>query len=189
VPNLRRGRLSAALAILSLVVMLPLAAFLVSVWLLGWQLQSVQSGSMAPTYPVGSLLVIAPMNASEVEVGMPIVFEDPEIAGRLVTHRVIERAPGTALAFVTQGDANASRDPFPVPARNVRGQVLWHVTGLGSVMDYLQWPRSFLLLVVLPVGLLLLSELRSRLRPRHDAVTAAAVNQRLVAISTNDHTA
>jgi signal peptidase len=179
--NVWRGRLAAALAVLTLVVMLPLAAFLVSVWLLGWQLQSVQSGSMAPTYPVGSLLVIAPMDASQVEVGMPIVFEDPEIRGRLVTHRVVEQVPDAASYF-TQGDANASRDPFPVPARNVRGHVLWHVNGLGTVMDFLQWPRSFVLLVVLPLTLMLAGEARSRLRQSRSSPTAA-LNHRLVAIS------
>jgi len=181
-----RGRLSAVLAILSVALLLPLATFLVGVWLMGWQLQGVQSGSMAPTYPVGSLLVIGPLNANQVEVGMPIVFDDPEVPGRLVTHRVVDRAPGTSLAFITQGDANATRDPFPVPARNVRGEVLWHVAGLGTVLNYLQWPTSFVLLVVIPGGVLLLSEVRSRLRRREDPGPTAALNQRLVAISTDD---
>ena len=183
-PHAGRGRLAAALAVLSLVVMLPLAAFLVSVWLLGWQLQSVQSGSMSPTYPVGSLLVIAPIDASRVEVGMPIVFEDPDSFGRLVTHRVVDRVPGTAASFLTQGDANATRDPFPVPARNVRGQVLWHIPGLGTVMDYLQWPNSFVLLVLLPAALMLLGEARSRsTRSKERPGPTPAVSQRLSAIA------
>jgi len=176
----------AALAVLSVAVLVPLAAFLVSAWLLGWQLQSVQSGSMAPTYPVGSLLVVTSLNANEVELGMPVVFEDPEIAGRLVTHRVIDRAPGAAIAFITQGDANASRDPFPVPARNVRGRVLWHINGLGTVMDYLQWPRSFVLLVVLPLALILAGEARSRLRRAKDSGSNEVLDDRLVVITTAD---
>ena len=181
-----RGRLTATLAILTLVVLLPLAAFLVSVWLLGWQLQSVQSGSMTPTYPVGSLLVITPLDASRVEPGMAIVFEDPQIGGRLVTHRVVERLPGSAILFATQGDATAARDAFPVPARNVRGQVLWHVTGLGSVMDFLQWPRSFILLVLLPAGVLLLGEASSRVGRRAQLASSAAVSDRLAAIGSAD---
>ena len=180
-----RGRLAAALAVLSLVVMLPVAAFLVGVWLMGWQLQSVQSGSMFPTYPVGSLLVVTPMNASQVEIGMPIVFEDPELAGRLVTHRVVEVVPGPALMFITQGDANATRDPFPVPARNVRGQVLWHVNGLGTLMDFLQWPRSFVLLVMLPLALMLLGEVSNRIRRARPAAPTAAPSDRLVQVSTS----
>ena len=71
-------------------------------------------------------------------------------------------APGNELAFVTQGDANVSRDPGPVPARMVRGRVLWSVTLLGTAMEWLQWPRSFLVLVLLPLGLLAVAEVRAR---------------------------
>jgi signal peptidase I len=156
--------LSTTLAVLAVAVVLPVTIFLVSAWLNGWQLQAVQSGSMAPTYPVGSMLVVGSIDASQVKPGMAVVFEDPQITGRIVTHRVVGRAPGDTLQFWTQGDANATRDPFPVPARLVRGRVLWRVGYLGSLMTYLRWPRSFLLLVVLPGLLLAASEWRGRQR-------------------------
>jgi len=151
--------LAAAFAIL-----LPLTTFLVTAWLLGWQLQAVLSGSMSPSYPIGSLLVIGSIDASAVEVGMPIVFDDPREPGHLVVHRVVARAPGESLQFITQGDANARRDPAPVPARMVRGRVLWQVSRLGTLLDWLQWPRSFVLLVVLPGAALGLDWWRSRRR-------------------------
>ena len=157
-----RGWLGATLGVLVLVLLAPLTVFLVASWLLGWQLASVQTGSMSPTFPVGSLVIVGPVDPADVEVGMAIAFQDPEDAGRLVTHRVVGMAPGTDLAFITKGDANATADPRPVPARYVRGRALWHITYLGTVMDLLQWPRSFLLLVVAPSLLLALSELRSR---------------------------
>jgi signal peptidase len=141
-------------------VLLPLTTFLVAAWLLGWQLQSVQSGSMTPTYPVGSLLVVGQMDAGDAEPGMAIVFEDPREPGRLITHRVVARTPGDALAFITKGDANTTADPAPVPARLVRGRVLWSVSFLGNLMDWLQWPRSFALLVVLPALALAVVEWR-----------------------------
>jgi signal peptidase len=156
--------LSTTLAVFAVAVMLPVTMFLVSAWLNGWQLQAVQSGSMAPTYPEGSLLVVGPIDASQVEPGMAAVFEDPQIRGRIVTHRVVGRAPGEGLQFWTQGDANAFRDPFPVPARLIRGRVLWQVTHIGGLMAWLRWPRSFVLLVVLPGLLLAVSEWRARRR-------------------------
>jgi len=119
---------------------------------------------MAPTYPVGSLLVVGPIDASQVEPGMAVTFEDPAVEGRIVTHRVVSRVTGDTLQFWTQGDANATQDPFPVPARLVRGRVLWHVDHLGSLMSYLRWPRSFLLLIVIPGLLLVVSEWRGRQR-------------------------
>jgi signal peptidase len=146
--------------------LLPLAVFLVASWLLGWQLQSVLSGSMAPTYPVGSLLVIGQIDAADVEPGMAIVFEDPAEPGRLVTHRVVSVAPGTSTSFVTQGDSNATSDPHPVPARLVRGRVLWSVSQLGSVLEWLQWPRSLVVLVIVPGALLAFAEWRAHRRGR-----------------------
>jgi signal peptidase I len=154
--------------------LVPLATFLVSVWLLGWQLQHVESGSMSPTYPVGSLLVTAQLDPTDVAVGMPIVFEDPREPGRLVTHRVVAIAPGNELLFLTRGDANATNDPSPVPARLVRARVLWHVTLLGAVLDWLQFPRSFVLLVLGPGALLLALEWRGRLARRRAEAAAPA---------------
>jgi signal peptidase I len=136
-----RGWSTAALAA-AVAVLLPLATFLVASWLLGWQLQHVESGSMSPAYPVGSLLVTAQVDPTAVEVGMPIVFEDAREPGRLVTHRVVGVAPGANLAFVNE--------PAVVPASLVRARVLWHVTLLGAALDWLQWPRSFVLLVLAP---------------------------------------
>ena len=164
-----RGWSSAALALV-VALLLPLATFLVAAWLLGWQLQSVQTGSMTPTYPVGSLVVVGQIDAGAVEPGMAITFEDPSHPGRVVTHRVERLAPGAALAFITHGDANAAADPIPVPARLVRGRVLWSVSYLGSLMDWLQWPRSFVLLVAVPAGFLAWLEWRDRRRRGKPAI-------------------
>lgn len=157
-----RGWLPAALAAVVVALMLPLATFLVATWLLGWQLQAVLSGSMSPTYPVGSLLVVGPIDASDVRAGMPLVFEDPLEPGRIVTHRVVAPVPADASAFRTRGDANTSVDPALVPARLVRGRVLWAVNGLGAVLDLLRWPNGFILLVAVPGLVLVASELRNR---------------------------
>jgi signal peptidase len=143
--------------------LLPLATFLVATWLLGWQLQAVLSGSMSPTYPVGSLLVVGQIDASDVRAGMAIVFEDPLEPGRLVTHRVVGPVPDDASAFRTRGDANAALDPVAVPARLVRGRVLWSVSILGAALDWLKWPNGFVLLVVVPGAILLASEVRRRI--------------------------
>jgi signal peptidase len=168
-----RGWSSAALALVA-ALLLPLATFLVAAWLLGWQLQSVETGSMSPTYPVGSLLVVGQIDAAAVQPGMAITFEDPGQPGRLVTHRVEQVAPGATLAFVTHGDANATADAVPVPARLVRGRVLWSVTALGTLMGWLQWPRSFVLLVAVPLALLAGLDLRDRRRLRGAVITSEA---------------
>jgi len=167
----RPGWATPVLAVLAVAVLLPLATFLVAVWLFGGQLQAVLSGSMSPTFPHGSLIVMAPIDPADVAPGMAITFADPASPGRLVTHRVVAIAPGDTLQFVTQGDANPRPDPVPVPARMIRGRVLWHVRDLGTVLDWLQWPRGFLVLVVLPLALLAIAEVRNR--RDHARVTGA----------------
>lgn len=157
------GWLSATLAAVGVALLLPLTTFLVSAWLLGWQLQSVQSGSMTPTYAVGSLIVVGSVDPADIQRGTPIVFQDPRDPSRIVTHRVIDILDGTPPAFITKGDANATQDSSPVGPERVRGQVLWSITLLGHVMEWLQWPRS-LVLVVLPAVLLFVQSWSSRQR-------------------------
>jgi len=155
------GWLTATLAAVGVAVLLPLATFLTASWLLGWQLQSVLSGSMEPTYPVGSLLVVQAIDPATVRPGSPIVFRDPSDASRIVTHRVVAVAPGEGLAFITKGDANAARDLVPVPAERIFGQPLWSVSHLGTALEWLAWPRS-LLLVLIPGALLVLDARNAR---------------------------
>ena len=54
---------------------------------------------------------------------------------------------------------------MPVGPEQVRGRVLWSVTHLGNVMDWLQWPRSLVLVIVPAVLLLLQGRLGGTTRP------------------------
>jgi signal peptidase I len=143
-----------------------------------WLLQDVQSGSMEPTFPQGSMLVVEPIHASQVQVGMAVVFVDPADPARFVTHRVVEVSSNGSLQFWTQGDANMTRDPLPVPARSIRGRVRSAVSGLGFIAGWLQWPRSFVVFVALPGLWLSVSEWRRWRSPRRrrNAVTAASTD-------------
>jgi signal peptidase len=155
----------------TLSLLLPVATFLVASLLLGWRLEVVQTGSMEPIYPVDSLVVVRPINPSDIRVGTPIAF-DPEDGRELVTHRVVQVLESSSgLAFRTQGDANANPDPQPVPARQVRGRATWAVPQLGRLVQWLEWPRGFVLLVVLPATALVVTELRAR-RPERAPVPA-----------------
>lgn len=80
----------------------------------------VLSGSMEPTYGVGSIIYYKAASFEEIQVGDPITFQNGE-EGVMVTHRVVEKH-GDRMSFETEGDANGSRDPGEVPYDNVVGK-------------------------------------------------------------------
>ena len=45
-------------AVLGIVVLVPLAVLMITVLLLGWQLQVIETGSMAPRIPAGSTVLL-----------------------------------------------------------------------------------------------------------------------------------
>ncbi len=86
---------------------------------LGWSTSVVESTSMAPAVRAGDALVFAPVEPGEVEVGQIVLVDDPAVAGRVLSHRVVEVLPDGSL--VTKGDANPSADSTPVGADAVLG--------------------------------------------------------------------
>ena len=77
------------------------------------QLLTVVSGSMQPTLPLGSLVLVVPRGAGAVRVGDVITFSPPGDNSRTVTHRVVD-VQGTAdgIQVHTRGDANRVADPW-----------------------------------------------------------------------------
>lgn len=163
----RRGRVGwlwLPVAAVTVSLLLPVAVFVVWSALTGHRLEAVRSGSMTPTYSVGSMLVVKTVDPSDVRVGMPLSFITTD-GSTIETHRVIQvLTDKNGLSFRTKGDANLVPDPDPVPASAVRGSVNWSVPYIGELMLWLRWPRGFLLLVVAPLTALLVVELVERVR-------------------------
>ncbi len=162
----RRRGLALPVAGLAIAVLVPLAVFLGAAVLLGWKLQVIETGSMAPRYPAGSLAIVEPVDPAAVRPGMTVVFEDPFVRGKLVAHRVVKRLSGSSPVWATKGDANAENDPAPVHAAAIQGRVRWAVPGLGRAASSLSGAWALGLLVGLPLVLLLVSELVVRRRQR-----------------------
>ncbi len=153
----RARRAIAAAAVLLALVAIPLALLLGVTWVQGDRLVIVESGSMAPTYPVDSLLVVSPVRPATLQPGDPITYVDRRAGGALVSHRVVRVLDGPTtegLSLVTRGDANATDDPDPVPAAAVRGIVVRSIPALGAWSWLVQPPASVVVLVVLPLLLL-----------------------------------
>ncbi|HEX5014310.1 MAG TPA: signal peptidase I [Candidatus Limnocylindrales bacterium] len=159
----RRG--VSPLGVLVFAVMVPLVMMTVAAFLFGWRFQPVESGSMAPRFPVGSLAVVEPVDPADVEAGTVIVFIDPSDRSRLIAHRAVKQLDTDPPAWQTQGDANAGVDAFPVASRDIVGRVRWVIPGLGAIVTAVRGPQAVLLLVGLPLAVLVLLELLALRRP------------------------
>lgn len=123
---------------LVLVVIVALAVLLVGVRLIGLRPFVVLSGSMEPTYHVGSMIYVKSVDPQSIEVGDPITFvinEDLDVA----THRVIE-IDAENQHFYTKGDANDVADGSPVHFNNLVGKPVFTIPQLGYFSDWLTNP-------------------------------------------------
>lgn len=134
-----------------------LAVALVGVRLIGFQVFTVLSGSMEPTYHVGSLIYVQKTDPESIKVGDPITFvlnDDLVVA----THRVVEidRGEDGALRFTTKGDANAAIDGSPVHQNNLIGVPKFTIPYLGYFSSYVQHPPGTYVAIAAGAVLILL---------------------------------
>jgi len=113
--------------VLALVVVIPRVG--------GGTAYTVLTGSMRPTMPPGTLVVVRPVKPEQIAVGDVVTYQiesgDPTVA----THRVV--AVGIDMKgeyrFTMKGDANNVDDPSEVRPEQIRGKRWYSVR-------YLAWP-------------------------------------------------
>lgn len=133
-----------------------LAILLVGVRVVGLQPLQVLSGSMEPTYHVGSLIYVRSVDYRDLEAGDVITFMLDE--DTLATHRIVEVVPDEedpdVLRFRTKGDNNDAEDGGLVHYKNVVGTPVFSIPKLGYFANYIQNPPGTY--VAISVGALLL---------------------------------
>ena len=125
-----------------LVIVVILALLLAGARLVGLQVYTVLSGSMEPTYHVGSIIYVKEVDPATLKVGDPISFLISEKT--VATHRIIEVLPDESdpnvIRFRTKGDNNDIEDTNPVHCNNVLGKVVGTIPLLGYVSNFVQNP-------------------------------------------------
>ena len=135
------------------VIVVVIALLLVGARLFGLQVYAVLSGSMEPTYHVGSIIYVKSVDPGEIEVGDPITFVMNEEL-TVATHRVV-RIDTENRAFYTKGDANTDPDAAPVNFNNLLGKPVFTIPYLGYVSSFVQSPPG--IYIAVGVGALLLA--------------------------------
>ena len=159
-----------------LVAVILCAVALVGVKLVGISPYTVLSGSMEPTYHVGSLIYVKEIDTADLKVGDPITYVIE--GGTVVTHRIVEIIPDYGefgeVGFKTKGDANKTEDGTPVHARNVIGKPIFTIPYLGFLAYYIQNPPGSFLAIGLCLVIVLLTFLPGLVDKLSEEETAGA---------------
>lgn len=135
---------------------------------------SVLTGSMEPTIPTGSVVLVRPIDPAMISRGDVITYQVAPDVQELITHRVTKVHRDTRpVSFTTKGDNNRGEDLDPVPAGAIRGEVWFHVPLVGYASEYARSRAAIGLLAIL-VGLSIISALLSRVGKRGEDSTEAA---------------
>lgn len=139
------GRVLATFLIVTFVA--AIGVLLVLPKLTGGASMTVLTGSMEPDLPVGSVVVVRPVDPRSLKPGDVATYE--QVGGsNLVTHRIvgIDRTT-TPMTFTFRGDRNPVPDPQPVPANNIRGKVWFDVPHLGTLRERFGHGRPEIVLI------------------------------------------
>ena len=142
--------------LVGIVVLLAIA--LVGVRLIGLEPFGVLSGSMEPTYHVGSLIYVKSVDYRDLKVGDPITYmvsQDTVVTHRIIEVLVDEEDPNT-LRYFTQGDANSVADGTSVHYKNIIGKPVFSIPYLGYVSNYIQNPPGMYVAIAAGAILILL---------------------------------
>jgi signal peptidase I len=124
---------------------------------LGYQLKTVLSGSMEPTFKTGSIIAIKPVN-TETVLKKSDVITFMESDQSIVTHRIVGVIKnGDNTMFQTKGDNNEDVDSQPVMSQNVVGKYTgFTIPFLGYFIEFAKSNKGTAMLLIIPGVLLIL---------------------------------
>jgi signal peptidase len=118
--------------------------------------EPVLTGSMEPTLPVGSLVIISPVDPPSLQIGDIICYRFSDSV--LITHRIVNI---TSEGFQTKGDANEEPDRKIVTKNQIVGSVVVSIPILGYLGTFMKTPVGFLLMLIFPASLVIGFEIRT----------------------------
>lgn len=120
-----------------------------------YKIMTVLSGSMEPSIPTGSLVVVRPEKTYQK--GEVISFKNPLDLKSIVTHRIYKLSLLEG-SYVTKGDANKVPDLSEVRKGNILGKVTYSVPYVGYFAEFTK-TKNGLVLIVMVTTLIIYNEL------------------------------
>lgn len=124
----------------------------------GYTLFRITTGSMEPTYPVDTLILVKKTDPSRIQTGDVISFysSDPALDGAVNTHRVTGvRTDGTHWSYKTKGDANNVEDAYDTSETALIGKVTGSSLLLGKLARLIVNPLLFIPVILIPLAAML----------------------------------
>ena len=148
-----------------ILILIPLVASLCLIVprLFGLQEFTVITGSMEPTIPVGSIVVVKPADIDGIKEGDIISYRSKYHSEVVVTHRVTE-VDREAGKVTTKGDANDIEDVNPVYMNQVIGVVIYCLPRAGVFLDYIVSVPGIVLILTMFISGTILTSVGGRLR-------------------------
>lgn len=188
-------RITEALFTIVAVIAMGVVALMLVPGLLGMERYVITGGSMSGTFERGTLLFEEQVPVADLQVGDIITYLPPKDSGvtELVTHRITSitaesSVPGGRV-FHTQGDANATADPwtFSLAAATQPRAVGW-VPAIGWVFIALSMPIVRMLAIGVPAALIALLFLRDLVRALRTPASVAPAAVAPAPVSPAAHT-
>jgi signal peptidase I len=143
--------------LIGVLILASLLLIFTTVNVFGFQIFSVQSGSMEPALKTGS--VVFNLEFSGYRPGDIITFQKEGIN---VTHRISKVMKGeSGIEYVVKGDANDGTDPDKVTKEQVSGKVLFSIPYLGYFVGFLKTLPGLILFIIVPATIIVYEELLS----------------------------
>lgn len=149
--------------------------------LFGYQVYGVLSGSMEPTFPVGSVVYVKTMKPDNIKIGDAITFRIDNLDTVVATHRVVDINYDMGI-FTTKGDANQVVDSEPVSFKNFVGRADVKIPFLGYIAMYIQTKEGIIASIGIFLFVVFLSLLDDLLKKEKKSV----VIEEQKPIETND---
>ena len=135
-----------------------------------YRMFTVISGSMAPRYNVGDVLIAKKVEPEKIQVGDTISYqgEKGDFAGKVITHEVVRIAQKDGkYYFHTQGLTNIVEDPV-VSEDQVYGVVMYRPFILSLIYKIGATPLGFFIFIIVPVLFIIISEILSVLLEKEE---------------------
>ncbi|MDD6203648.1 MAG: signal peptidase I [Firmicutes bacterium] len=117
------------------------------------------SPSMEPQIPVGTYILAQKVAPDQIGVGDVILFRsrDPQIYGKINTHRVVDVSCSSGeYSFTTRGDNNSVDDAFPVFESDLVGKYVRNADALTGFVGFFSRPAVFFVFVIVPAAVLVI---------------------------------